>query len=83
MRCDLHNKLSSEKKKLTADIDKTVEGLNNEVKGLNKEREDILKKHNLLNLNGSEYRCYVASLHPDLKVFDENTNIARKRILGG
>lgn len=74
LRCDLQRKLSLEKEKLVSDIDKKI-------KGLERERRDILKKHNLLNIEGSRYGCDLTPLHPELKVFDENTNIERENIL--
>ena len=59
-----------------SDIDKKITELN-------RERGDILKKHNLLNIEGSQYGCDLTPLHPELKVFDENTNVERENILKG
>jgi hypothetical protein len=73
LRCDLQRKLKVEKANITKDIDV-------EIKELEKKRNAILKKHNLINIDGSNYGCL---LHPELKMFDENTNIARKQILKG
>ena len=76
LRCDLHRKLSIERENLVSDINK-------EIKGLEKEKNDLLKEHNLLNLGGSRYGCDLIPLHPELKAFDEKTNIERKNILKG
>ena len=76
LRCDLHRKLSSDRESLISDINKKI-------KGLEKEKNDLLKKHNLLNLDGSRYGCDLIPLHPELKAFDEKTNIERKNILQG
>jgi hypothetical protein len=76
LRCDIHRKISIEREKL-------ISGINTQIKDLEKERNDLLKKHNLLNIEGSRYGCDLIPLHPELKVFDENTNIERRKILEG
>jgi hypothetical protein len=76
LRCDLQRKLSLEKEKLVSDIDI-------QISELNIKRHDILKKHNFLNIEGLRYGCDLIPLHPELKTFDENTNIEKKNILNG
>ena len=73
LRCDLQEKLHIERKELTADIDI-------EIKELENKKNNLLVQHGLMNIEGSRYGCDV-SLHPELKVFDENTIMERKRIL--
>lgn len=75
-RCDIQRRLKLEKENITKDI-------NIKIKELEQEKYNILKKHNLLNIDGSKYGCDIISLHLELKVFDEKTNIERKNILRG
>jgi hypothetical protein len=74
LRCDLQRELAFKKEEYTVDI-------NTQIKELEKKKNDILEKHNLLNIDGSRYGCDLIPLHPELKLFDENTNIERKTIL--
>jgi hypothetical protein len=76
LRCDLQRKLKIERNDLTKNIDI-------QIKELEHTKLNILKKYNLLNLEGSRYGCNTIPLHPKLKVFDKNTNIERKKILEG
>lgn len=81
LRCDLQRELTKKAAKLTHGISDKIERLNKQKEVLIKEKEEILKKNDFLNLTGSRYGCEVIPLNQELKTFDENTNIERKRIL--
>ena len=81
LRCDLQRELTKKAEKLTQGISDKIELLNKQKEVLIKEKEEMLKKNDFLNLTGSRYGCDVITLNQELKTFDENTNIERKRIL--